>query len=451
MQAIKILKSLDDQRRTIPPKIKTWKLSKETKFPGACTDVRIKLFFLEAPLSMIGAAANRASFMTPDYVDVNALHCALGFQYEGSEKIEFAVDLIAETFNINVLLPDVVGNDLVWKNKSIITFYSAIDRTYWSKSTFVGIIDGHLMHRLHEWIFSGPGGGYYGRNYMYIFFNITQMIDNEPVALTRRTVCDSFADEAIDMFKRNGAAIEFITPIHTAFTPIFVKNFQTDVSVLDPNNPKDWAVIFLFFKTLSEIFAILAGKLISGVNASIQNIRDPEFLQNSLNLISNDYFTMAKVMSVALGQMMQNSSSLFMILYSYDNATGSPAYYKIQKPVIFLNYIVSDITRNIVGRTFHGRKFYDEYTDGTSKRPRARALAELLMLPSESMPKALPLPTGTMSSAPMELGSAPSSSETDYRKNLYKDDENGGSSSFFYFLLLVLIIILVCWALGLRR
>lgn len=444
MHATEILRTLDARRRAMPPTIHTWKLTRETKFPKAGTDVRIKLFFLEAPLSMVGTAMNRASFMTPDYVDVNAFHCALGFQYEDSEKTEFATDLIAETFNIMVLLPDIVGNELVWKNKSIITYYSAIDRSYWSKSTFVGMIDGHMMQRLHNWIFSGPGGGYYALNYMYIFFNITQMVDNEPIDLTRRTVCDSFADEAIVMLKRHGAAIEFITPIHTAFTPIFVKD-KTQVSILDPTKPDEYSVIFNFYKTLSEIISILSGKLLAGVNTQDNT---------ALTLISNDYFSLAKVFAVALGQMMQNSGSIYMIFYSYGNdAKGSPTYYKITNPTIFLNYIVSDITRNIVGSTFHGRKFYDEYTDGysaTGPRPgnRARAIALAISQKPQWVNEAMAMAKGPNKAVDPQLESHDSHGSYDSHKRSRSGRGSGSGVGFFYFLFLVLIIILVCWVLG---
>ena len=447
MNAIDILRSLDSRRRAMPPTIHTWNLTRETHFPKAGTDVRIKLFFLEAPLSMVGTVMNRASFMTPDYVDVNAFHCALGFQYDDAEKTEFATDLIAETFNAMVLLPDIVGNELVWKNKSIITYYSAIDRNYWSKSTFVGMIDGHLMQRLHNWIFSGPGGGYYALNYMYIFFNITQMVNNEPIDLTRRTVCDSFADEAIVMLKRHGAAIEFITPIHTAFTPIFVKDPKTQVSILDPNKPDEYAVIFKFYKTMSEIISILAGKLLAGIPTEQDT--------TALTLITHDYFSLAKLFAVALGQMMQNSGSIYMIFYSYGNdAKGSPTYYKITNPTIFLNYIVSDITRNIVGSTFHGRKFYDEYTDGYSatgpcpgsKSNRSQSLRKAIE--SQSLQKAIESQSPRKAIESQSLGSHSShSSHGPYGS--HKSNKNSGSGvGFFYFLFLVLIIILVCWVLG---
>ena len=140
--------------------------------------------------------------------------------------------------------------------------------------------------------------------------------------------------------------------------------------------------------------------------------------------------------------MMQNSGSIYMIFYSYGNdAKGSPTYYKITNPTIFLNYIVSDITRNIVSSTFHGRKFYDEYTDGYSetggyKFNRARAMAMAMSQKPQWVIKAMAMAKGPDEVVNVSHGS-------------HKNRKSSGSGvGFFYFLFLVLIIILVCWVLG---
>jgi len=321
-------------------------LTPQTVLPGTNTNVRINVYCLEAPLSFAGAAINRASYLKPDYIDVNAFHMGLGFSYEGSENYEFAVDLIAETFNINVLFPIIVDNKLVWKNKAIITYYTAIDREYWAKSTYVGTITGIQLAEWHAWIFDT----YYPANPMYVFFSVAEK-SSPRLNLIKRTVCDTFAEDSIEYMKSRGALIDYITPIHTSFTPILVAN-RADIVKLDASDPAVYCRIVEFYRIVLDIIHGLEGQFVRAGDIHA----------------ARDIFSYAKL----FGTLANKFPSI--VLYSYDEQ-NLPCYYQISRPSVFLNYIVSSVQRNVVGLTVTGTPYYDEYTPKSNALPVAKSNA----------------------------------------------------------------------------
>lgn len=339
-------------------------LTRQTILPGANTNVKISVYCLEAPLSLVGGAINRASFLKPDYIDVNAFHMGLGFSYEGSENYEFAVDLIAETFNLNVLFPLIVDNKLVWKNKAILTYYTAIDRNYWAKSTYVCTITGIQLAEWQAWVFDT----YYPANPMYVFFSVAEK-RSPKLNLIKRTVCDTYVEDSIEYLKSRGAKIEYITPIHTAFTPILVAS-SADIVKLNASDPAVYCRIVEYYRIVLDIIQGLEKQFVRGGDVHA----------------ARDIFSYAKL----FGTLADKFPSI--VLYSYDEE-NLPCYYQISRPSVFLNYIVSSVQRNVVGLTVTGKPYYDEYTTKSNALPVSKsnvlsvAKSNILPVAKSSSPK----------------------------------------------------------------
>lgn len=297
---------------------------------------RIQVYFLEAPLSVVGAAINRASFLKPDYQDVNAFHAGLGFSYEGQYNIEFAVDLIIGTFGTNVLLPTIVDNKIIWNNGSVITYYTSIDRNYWSKSTYACTITGSQISEWQRWVFDT----YYPANQMYIFFSVVQQ-ENMNKNIIKRTVCDTFAEDSIMHLASLGALIDFVTPIHTSFTPIGVQNPATDIVKLDASDPAVYQRILKFYQYMIGIMQDME-KQIPTTGAPDQHA-------------DRDIFSFAKLFATAVSKLSS------FIYYSYDE-NNAPCYYELMKPKVFLNYVVSLINRNVIAYSITGTPYKDDYS-----------------------------------------------------------------------------------------
>src|SRR5436305_13598317 len=97
-------------------------------------NLKFRLYYLEAPLSFLGETVGIQ--FVDNILTINGFHTGIGFQCTDAQfPIEFTYDdVVAKGFAISSLLPEIVNNDLVWKNQPEITQGSFIDKIYWERS-----------------------------------------------------------------------------------------------------------------------------------------------------------------------------------------------------------------------------------------------------------------------------------------------------------------------------
>lgn len=338
-----------------------------TPLPKGSSNTVISLFYLEAPLSLLGQVVDRNIATEGDNLLIpSAFHTGVGFVFRNcpstsQQNIEFAIDYVATNF-MDVFLPEIDeavqppnAGSLKWNNGAYLSYYSYIDRNYWTKSTYIGTITADLLPLLQSWCFET----FMPVHQTYVFPRVITDLTNPRFAdpLLRNSICDTFAMEFFMQAERLGARIEYVTPPNI-IAPAFVVP-EKHVRQLDINNPVDIKIIIDYYSQIRQLLAHKLAELQPKVGALLDCGPDT---QQKCSPNQGDVTARNQAMKKAVGTDYLNILRLIMsfkiphvVLYSYAANTAQMSYFLLTDPKLYVNYIISDLQRNVPIRNIQGQ------------------------------------------------------------------------------------------------
>lgn len=320
-------------------------------------DWKFRVFYLEAPLSILAQTVG-AEFGN-DVLNINGFHTGIGFQaLNESEEVvpnaSFTFDLTAANgLVLQALLPSVVTSpsgerSLQWNNPAQINLGSAIDMSYWVKSTYIFTIitmDLLLAQRwvLEEWIPNNP---------LYALFSASVSPFKSDIfnPYMRGCICDTFAYNLLHFINGTQAG-ELKSPVDPTpglkipFENVTIPNLtvasfigapNTQVSVVDFESEKDQ--IINFFQELARLLD-REYHLLERIERAIGGILEQN-LENSNNLIRQLQNELYTIIHIARRLYCRFQTSYY---YSYDVRDGQLKYWKILQPMLYIAYLNSSL------------------------------------------------------------------------------------------------------------
>jgi hypothetical protein len=313
---------------------------KNLKLPNVNDNEIIDIYYLEAPLSLLNKHVDKTDIVDNNLFDINSYHTGVGFVYR-KLNIQLVLDYSANDFK-QVFLPLIENNEVKWNNQTRVSYYDYIDMNYWTKSSYVGEINHLQLKDTIKWSFD-----FDKNNYMYVFFccykllseNIDNTLLNQKPFL-RNSLCDTFCFDMFRFIEKNGGKIKFILPLRETLSTVLIKN-SNDSQKLDYNNLVDKNIIINFYKDLAtDLSKILMDKLPAIKEELREIIKEKDTSKIMIEIIK----IMKDVNSI--GSIIANMKKDYYIYYGYDE-NNKPSYYKLNNPNMIVNYIISNIERNI--------------------------------------------------------------------------------------------------------
>lgn len=327
-----------------------------------------RVYYMEAPLSFLGKKLGLG--LGPNLVELHGYHTGVAFQSTDPQRpLEFYLDLISVGLSFYTLFPRIVttpnGTEaLVWNNHSTVTIGRDINRNYWEKSNFVCTITGKDLIDIQNFVLSE----YIPMNPRYIYNNITIGLSREslfnPVA--RSSTCNDFAAAIFEYIQNDlKVCIDLLTPnFETIFS--IVASTAKNIQIVDYNNPETRKDIIRYYSLIEKLvqekipggFADFTNSLINEINQTLTGT-DGELTPDGLSAlksIQTDRFSINYLLSQVI------KDFPYIYTYGYGPDGVSLVYYKVIPQTIYINYIESDLKRNVVAMNTSGEPVRDDYT-----------------------------------------------------------------------------------------
>ena len=352
--------------------------TKFTSFPVIPANLKLEIYYLEAPLSILGETVGVR--FTNNLVSINGFHTGIGFQCtDRNNPYEFTVDyIISEGFTLSALVPEIVasssGTQLIWHNESEVTLGQFIDRTYWQRSTYITTISSNDLPAIGNWI----NNVWVRNNPIYSLFLGSKNVDvTDPDNLDsnlqgniimRSSICDTFCYALIgflngnDTIKQNGTQIVFgvnnycvdYATVPNISINVFVERFPGSIVPVDfASNSAD---IIAFYEEFEDaVNRVLNFDLI--IDQIIQMIEDEdsEDQDSLIRLVFQEIFTTVNLVS--------DIYRSFGVIYYYGyHPNGQLGYWRITQPNPVLAYSRSSLKRNFFAKDVNGQYVLDDDT-----------------------------------------------------------------------------------------
>ena len=304
-----------------------------------------RVYYLEAPLSILSDALVNAGVIS-SLVELNIFHSGIGFQCVNEKRpFEFTFDYnIIDGLNIMSLVPTIVDNDVIWNNAAKPFIGNFIDRDYWNHSTYIATITPDQLILIQEWIIRT----WVPENPNYVLFSgvASNNILEERRALfnpiMRSADCFDFA-YAMIQFMKNSLRIRIDYPVVPNLT-IAALVGSSPASIVPVDFEANQEEIVAFYQSVIDFFN----------NPNISNV----FGASQFNTFSteNDIFSVIQLYA----EFYQNLNTIFVFAYHPD---GSPGYWLITNPTVFIDYVQIDIKRSFRAVDTSGQLVTDAYSD----------------------------------------------------------------------------------------
>ena len=338
------------------------------RFPA---NLKFRVYYLEAPLSFLGERVG-INFVD-NLLSINGFHTGIGFQCtDVSTPFEFTFDeIVAQGFVISSLLPQIVNNDLVWRNQPEITLGSFIDKFYWERSTYICTVTADQLILIQEWILSI----WIPSNPIYSLLSAINSTSEQDIfnPIFRPSICDTFCYSLIYFIQGvdggnqvdpvfNLAPISLNVCIEYETVPnvsisAFVSSFPGSITPVDfESNKQDIVNFYIAFEALINEAVNLEAE-IQLLIAELQTA-PPAERAALIRQITNDIFTLLNVID--------NIYADFAVAYYYGYGIGEnnnkPQYWKIVNPQLFLTYINSNLKRSYPSISNIGERVIDNFS-----------------------------------------------------------------------------------------
>jgi len=320
-----------------------------------------RVYYMEAPLSFLGKKLGLG--LGSNLVELHGYHSGVGFQSTDPKRpLEFYLDYLSSGLSFYTLLPTIVtspnGNkSLIWNNHGQVSIGKDINRNYWEVSNFVCTITGQNLIDLQNYILSK----FIPRNPRYVYTNIIQGVTRQSIfnPIARSSTCDDFCAAVFSYFQNNlNICIDYVTPnFETVFAIVVASN--RDVKVVDYEDPTVRQDIVRYYENIEFLFSnLLPGEFQEIINSLIDEVTNNDNIDtaSAIKSIRTDHFTM----NYLLFQMIKDLPYIYTYGYSYDGNTL--VYYKVKPESLYVNYIESDLKRNVVAMNILAQPVQDDYT-----------------------------------------------------------------------------------------
>jgi hypothetical protein len=323
------------------------------------------MFYLTAPLSILGQNLLKSNIPDFPLPLESTFHSGVGFQsIDNDKQYEFYFDFIAVNFGTDVIFPKIITlpngtESLQWKNESIVTLGLKIDRSYWTASEYIATITSDEMSRYQQWILET----YVPMNTIYAYSETSKGITRDALfnPLLRSSICDNFCFSSFIFFQdQQCVPIDFPVPPKETIISFIVNEIQ-DIVQLDYDNAAERAFIIEFYKELEKQFEQRFG-FVEVLNQTMQQILSLSNVQER-DLAMKSLRSDTLLAPYMLANLLKASAFTFMIVYTYSPMTNDIKYFRVNFSNTYVDYIISDLKRNIIAYDYNGLKVLDLYTD----------------------------------------------------------------------------------------
>jgi len=184
---------------------------------------------------------------------LNAFHGGIGFRTnEQTVVLEFyAVNGIGGAVFPTLLNPNSTSiSSIQWHNEAVVGYINAIEKAYWTKSVFMGIIDGVLFNKFCCWLPT-----YLSAHPTYQLFNVYRPgVPN--TQFIRATTCVDFVWDAFYALHTLGASLNPVLSPQHDYVNLYTLNAPEP---LNPQSAQDVRELIGFYQSLYEFSGMATG------------------------------------------------------------------------------------------------------------------------------------------------------------------------------------------------